>query len=242
MNAGSRRKRTPGQGWRPRPKSPTTWVTSTPSFSGSGCSPFVLPSCATLASDLSLFAPATAAASPPYHSNQGRPASATDKRGNLPPAANRRPTFEDHRSPARGQSLKILPMTKFRLGPGLLVSAAFIGPGTIVTASTAGAGYGAALLWAILFSVAATIVPAGHGGPGRYCRGPGLGRVDPGQHHVAGAQRRGGPAYCGDHPAGQRRLPGRQPAGSLARLQRADRPGPGRRNRLAGRSCRGVCC
>ena len=49
-------------------------------------------------------------------------------------------------------------MTKFRLGPGLLVSAAFIGPGTIVTASTAGAGYGAALLWAIVFSVAATIV------------------------------------------------------------------------------------
>lgn len=49
-------------------------------------------------------------------------------------------------------------MTRFRLGPGLLVSAAFIGPGTIVTASTAGAGYGAALLWAIVFSVAATIV------------------------------------------------------------------------------------
>ena len=49
-------------------------------------------------------------------------------------------------------------MTRFRLGPGLLVSAAFIGPGTIVTASTAGAGYGAALLWTIVFSVAATIV------------------------------------------------------------------------------------
>ena len=48
--------------------------------------------------------------------------------------------------------------TKFRFGPGLLVSAAFIGPGTIVTASTAGATYGAALLWTILFSVAATIV------------------------------------------------------------------------------------
>lgn len=49
-------------------------------------------------------------------------------------------------------------MTRFRFGPGLLVSAAFIGPGTIVTASTAGAGYGAALLWAIVFSVTATIV------------------------------------------------------------------------------------
>ena len=34
-----------------------------------------------------------------------RPTPATDKRGNLPPAANRRQTFENHRSPARGQSL-----------------------------------------------------------------------------------------------------------------------------------------
>ena len=49
-------------------------------------------------------------------------------------------------------------MRNFRLGPGLLVSAAFIGPGTIVTASTAGAGHGAALLWAIVFAVAAAIV------------------------------------------------------------------------------------
>ena len=49
-------------------------------------------------------------------------------------------------------------MSRFRFGPGLLVSAAFIGPGTIVTASTAGAGYGAALLWTIVFAVAATIV------------------------------------------------------------------------------------
>ena len=43
-------------------------------------------------------------------------------------------------------------------GPGILVTAAFIGPGTIATASSAGASYGFALLWALLFSVAATIV------------------------------------------------------------------------------------
>ena len=43
-------------------------------------------------------------------------------------------------------------------GPGLLVAAAFIGPGTIVTASHAGASYGAALLWAVVFSAAATAV------------------------------------------------------------------------------------
>ena len=46
-----------------------------PSFSGSGFSPFLFPSSATLASDASFFTPETASASPPYHSNQGRPAS-----------------------------------------------------------------------------------------------------------------------------------------------------------------------
>ncbi len=45
-----------------------------------------------------------------------------------------------------------------RMGPGILVTAAFIGPGTITTASSAGASFGFALLWALLFSVLATIV------------------------------------------------------------------------------------
>ncbi len=45
-----------------------------------------------------------------------------------------------------------------RFGPGLLVMAAFIGPGTVTTASKAGADYGFALMWALLFSVAATLV------------------------------------------------------------------------------------
>lgn len=45
-----------------------------------------------------------------------------------------------------------------RFGPGILVTAAFIGPGTITTASSAGANFGFALLWALLFSVFATIV------------------------------------------------------------------------------------
>lgn len=43
------------------------------------------------------------------------------------------------------------------LGPGLLVTAAFVGPGTIATASSAGASFGYALVWALLFSVAATM-------------------------------------------------------------------------------------
>jgi manganese transport protein len=44
------------------------------------------------------------------------------------------------------------------LGPGFLVTAAFIGPGTVTTASKAGAEFGFALVWALVFAVLATIV------------------------------------------------------------------------------------
>ena len=47
---------------------------------------------------------------------------------------------------------------RFRFGPGLVVTAAFIGPGTITTASIAGARFGFSLLWSIVFAVTATIV------------------------------------------------------------------------------------
>ena len=43
-------------------------------------------------------------------------------------------------------------------GPAALVTAAFIGPGTVVTASMAGANYGYSLIWALLFSVLATMI------------------------------------------------------------------------------------
>lgn len=39
-----------------------------------------------------------------------------------------------------------------------MVAAAFIGPGTVTTASVTGAGYGYALVWTLVFSIAATIV------------------------------------------------------------------------------------
>jgi len=39
-----------------------------------------------------------------------------------------------------------------------IISAAFIGPGTVTTASKAGATYGTALIWAIVFSIIATII------------------------------------------------------------------------------------
>ena len=45
-----------------------------------------------------------------------------------------------------------------QFGPGLLVAAAFIGPGTVTTASVAGAQTGYALLWALVFSIFATLV------------------------------------------------------------------------------------
>lgn len=47
---------------------------------------------------------------------------------------------------------------KNSLGPATLVTAAFIGPGTVTAATKAGANFGFALLWALLFSVLATMV------------------------------------------------------------------------------------
>ncbi|SHG27120.1 Nramp family divalent metal transporter [Flagellimonas flava] len=45
-----------------------------------------------------------------------------------------------------------------RIGPGILVAAAFVGPGTITVCTLAGVNFGYALLWAVLLSVGATIV------------------------------------------------------------------------------------
>lgn len=44
------------------------------------------------------------------------------------------------------------------LGPGMIITASFIGPGTVTTMSQSGAGFGYSLLWAVLFSIIATIV------------------------------------------------------------------------------------
>ena len=44
------------------------------------------------------------------------------------------------------------------IGPGPLVAAAFIGPGTVTVCTLAGVDFGFALLWAMLFSIIATIV------------------------------------------------------------------------------------
>jgi len=44
------------------------------------------------------------------------------------------------------------------LGPGVLIAAAFIGPGTVTVCTIAGAKYQFVLLWAMVFSIIATIV------------------------------------------------------------------------------------
>lgn len=44
------------------------------------------------------------------------------------------------------------------MGPGAIITASFIGPGTVTTATRAGAGFGFAILWAVVFSIVATIV------------------------------------------------------------------------------------
>jgi len=45
-----------------------------------------------------------------------------------------------------------------QFGPGAMVAAAFIGPGTVTTATLAGGNFGFTLLWAVAFSVIATLV------------------------------------------------------------------------------------
>ncbi|MFY0689674.1 MAG: Nramp family divalent metal transporter [Cyclobacteriaceae bacterium] len=49
-------------------------------------------------------------------------------------------------------------MRKFRLGPGMLITAAFIGPGTVVTCAMAGIQFGYSILWALIFGIASTII------------------------------------------------------------------------------------
>ena len=44
------------------------------------------------------------------------------------------------------------------IGPGPLIAAAFIGPGTVTVCTLAGVGFGFALLWAMVFSIIATVV------------------------------------------------------------------------------------
>lgn len=50
---------------------------------------------------------------------------------------------------------------KLSIGPGALVAAAFIGPGTVATCTSAGATFGFALVWALVFATLATMILQG---------------------------------------------------------------------------------
>ncbi len=45
-----------------------------------------------------------------------------------------------------------------KLGPGFLVTAAFIGPGTVTACTLAGGRYGLSLLWVLLAATVITII------------------------------------------------------------------------------------
>jgi Mn2+/Fe2+ NRAMP family transporter len=47
---------------------------------------------------------------------------------------------------------------KLSIGPGVLVAAAFIGPGTVTACTVAGASFGHALVWTLVFATIATII------------------------------------------------------------------------------------
>ena len=47
---------------------------------------------------------------------------------------------------------------KLNFGPGVLVAAAFIGPGTVTACTLAGANFGFALIWALVFATISTII------------------------------------------------------------------------------------
>jgi len=63
------------------------------------------------------------------------------------------------------------------IGPGVIVAAAFIGPGTVTTATLAGAQYGMALLWTLVFATVATIVLQEMSARLGLATGTGLGQV-----------------------------------------------------------------
>lgn len=49
-------------------------------------------------------------------------------------------------------------MTSSKIGPGVLVTAAFVGPGTVTTSTLAGANFGYALIWVLVFATLSTVV------------------------------------------------------------------------------------
>lgn len=70
--------------------------------------------------------------------------------------------LEYQRQPAnherKGNAVPLGNIMKYRPGPGMLVTAAFIGPGTVTSCTLAGAQFGYALIWALVFATLATVI------------------------------------------------------------------------------------
>lgn len=75
------------------------------------------------------------------------------------------------------------PRRRSAVGPGWIVAAAFLGPGTVTTATLAGARFGTALLWALLFSTLATMALQEMAARLGLVTGAGLGEAIRGRFH-----------------------------------------------------------
>ncbi|MEZ4997546.1 MAG: divalent metal cation transporter [Bacteroidales bacterium] len=98
--------------------------------------------------------------------------------------------------------------------PQSLVTAAFIGPGTITTCTLAGASFGYALLWGMVFSVAATIILQEMAARLGIISRNGLGEALRAHFSKPGKDPHSNPRSR-RHYNRQCRLPDRQPAGCL---------------------------
>jgi manganese transport protein len=68
-------------------------------------------------------------------------------------------------------------LMRYRPGPGMLVTAAFIGPGTVTSCTLAGAKFGYTLVWALAFATIATVVLQNLSARVALVRGQGLGEA-----------------------------------------------------------------
>ena len=68
-------------------------------------------------------------------------------------------------------------LIRYRPGPGMLVTAAFIGPGTVTSCTLAGAQFGYTLVWALAFATVATVILQNLSARVALVRGQGLGEA-----------------------------------------------------------------
>ncbi len=73
--------------------------------------------------------------------------------------------------------MQLRQLLRYRPGPGMLVTAAFIGPGTVTACTLAGAEFGFALIWALAFATVATILLQNLSARVALVRGQGLGEA-----------------------------------------------------------------